>query len=1129
MSTGRHDSGASGSGKNPVGSGSGDVDCGRSYFSALPQPIVILDPDHKIIEANESALKALNRTAGEVLGRKCHDLFHGSSRPAAECPMEKMLSGGETGLVEMEMEMLHGTFLLSCTPVHDETGRVVRFVHIATDITNLKQAQRALKESEEKYRIHFENISDVIYSLDRELRVTHVSPSVERVLGYGPHELAGRMFTELPILAPESVGPALSNAKRILAGERVTGAEYVFLARDGTERIGDVNGSPLRSRDGEIVGIVSLARDITERKQAEEALRFTQFIMDEASESIHGVEPGGRLMYVNNAMCDNLGYSKEELLSMSVFDIDPNYPVGEFPDFWKKIKEGKSVSFETDHRRKDGTLFPVEIRAKYLQHKGKDLTIAFARDITERKQAEQRLLDSERSLRAILSASPIGIGRIRKRIFAWVNETTSLITGYTEDELTGTDSRFLYESDEEYERVAGALYSQDGGVETCIVRKDGVIRDVLIQVSPTDSYSYIFVCADITSQKKAENALKFTQFAVDNANDLVMWLGEDGRILYANDSCSRETGYGRDELLSMNVLDLDCDLTPELWRERWTERKNLGALSLEPRLRRKDGSLFPVEVNSSHVEYNGKGYACAIIRDITGRKRTEEALQESEAKYRSVVENSLVGFYVIQDGLFRFVNKRFCEIFGYSYEEIVDKMDPVELVHYDDRNTVSENLRKRLEGEADFVEYSFRATRKDGVPVAVRVIGTSIMYDGRPAATGSLLDFTREETLESQLRQAQKMEALGTLAGGIAHDFNNILTVISGYGSLLTMTVDQESPLRTYVDPILASAERAANLTQSLLAFSRRQPIALAPVNINAIIKKTEKLLRRLLTEDVELVTALSSQEIIVMADTTQIEQILFNLAGNGRDAMQKGGTLTVATARVDLDQEFLAVHGYGEPGSYALLSVSDTGTGMDAATREKIFDPFFTTKETGKGTGLGLSTVYGIVRQHNGHINVYSEEGMGTTFHIYLPVVREVPVEKMAPVREIKGGSETILIAEDNDDVRRFMRSLLSRYGYSVVEALDGEDAINKFRNHGNIDILILDSVMPKRNGRETYDEIKAIDPRVRVIFTSGYTRDIVLDKGIEEREFNFVSKPIMPDEILAKVREVLDGEPRR
>ena len=287
------------------------------------------------------------------------------------------------------------------------------------------------------------------------------------------------------------------------------------------------------------------------------------------------------------------------------------------------------------------------------------------------------------------------------------------------------------------------------------------------------------------------------------------------------------------------------------------------------------------------------------------------------------------------------------------------------------------------------------------------------------------------------------MEAVGTMAGGIAHDFNNILTVISGYGSLLKMTVGEESPIRMYVDPILSSAEKAASLTQSLLAFSRQQPITLTPLDINNTIRKTEKLLKRLLTEDVELTTSLAAEDLVIMADATQMEQILFNLATNARDAMQKGGKLTVETRMVDLDEEFIAIHGYGQAGAYALLSVSDTGSGMNEGTREKIFDPFFTTKGIGKGTGLGLSTVYGIVKQHGGYINVYSEEGVGTTFHIYLPAVKGTADEVKATHYEHKGGNETILVAEDNEDVRRFMRSILARYGYRVVEAFDGEDAL--------------------------------------------------------------------------------------
>ncbi|NLT21560.1 MAG: response regulator, partial [Syntrophorhabdus sp.] len=275
---------------------------------------------------------------------------------------------------------------------------------------------------------------------------------------------------------------------------------------------------------------------------------------------------------------------------------------------------------------------------------------------------------------------------------------------------------------------------------------------------------------------------------------------------------------------------------------------------------------------------------------------------------------------------------------------------------------------------------------------------------------------------------------------------------------------------------------------------------------------------------DIGLKVLLCAEDLVVMADTTQIDQILFNLASNARDAMPKGGTLTIETELAELDGDFVKAHGLGEPGRYALLSVSDTGSGIDEYVKEHIFDPFFTTKATGKGTGLGLPTVYGIVKQHGGYINVYSEKDMGTTFHIYLPAVSSSVEEEAASVQEMKGGGETILIADDDADVRRLMRDVLTKYGYTVIEAVDGEDAIRTYRRHDSVDLVVIDSVMPGKNGREAYEEMRRAGRDMKVLFMSGHTRDIVLDKGIEEGEFDFLSKPLRPTMLLRMVREILD-----
>lgn len=385
---------------------------------------------------------------------------------------------------------------------------------------------------------------------------------------------------------------------------------------------------------------------------------------------------------------------------------------------------------------------------------------------------------------------------------------------------------------------------------------------------------------------------------------------------------------------------------------------------------------------------------------------------------------------------------------------------------------------------------------------------------------------TEKERLEEQLRHAQKMEAVGTLAGGIAHDFNNILTAIIGYGGLLQMQIDKDEPSWHYVKQILGSAEKAANLTRHLLAFSRKHLIELKPVNLNESIKSVERLLKRLIREDIEIKVNLARENLIVMADSGLIEQALMNLATNARDAMPGGGVLTIATESVELDREFFKASNYERPGRYALLSVMDTGMGMDEKTRERIFDPFFTTKEVGMGTGLGLSMVYGIIKQHEGYIDVSSKPGKGTTFSIYLRLIDSKIEEKRSKtLGPPEGGTETVLIAEDEESVRMLAKEILERYGYNVLEATDGEDAVRKFmKNKEKIQIILLDVVMPKKNGKEVYEEIVRVRPGIKALFISGYTSDIIHKQGIIDEGISFISKPISPEVLLGKVREVLD-----
>ena len=608
----------------------------------------------------------------------------------------------------------------------------------------------------------------------------------------------------------------------------------------------------------------------------------------------------------------------------------------------------------------------------------------------------------------------------------------------------------------------------------------------------------------------------------------------EGRYITVNPALAEMHGYDSPEEMVAGITSIERQVyvRPEDCREFRRCLNEKGQVKgFEIDMYRKDGTTCSVSVSARAVRDTDGAvlYYDGTSVDVTERRKSEERLFQTTKRWMRTFD-AVPDLIAILDNDFRIVqvNRAMASRLGSTPEEctgqlcyaVVDGTEgpPPFCPHVrtleDCRDHVAEVSSERLGG--DFI------------------VSTSPLYDSAGQMIGSVhvaRDITErkraeeeKKRLEIKLHQAQKMEAIGTLAGGIAHDFNNLLTVITGFGSLLKMRMDEADPSGIYVDEIISASEKAATLTHGLLAFSRQQPIHAIPLRINDLIKATERLLKRLITEDIILKISLAPDDIVVVADATHIDQILFNLASNAGDAMPKGGVLTIETGLVELDSGFVESHGFGEPGRYALLSISDTGVGMDEKTKALIFDPFFTTKEVGKGTGLGLSTVYGIVKQHNGYITVYSEPNIGTAFHIYLPAVAATAKEKQLLVAPVKRGRETILVAEDNPGVRSLITRILTQYGYRIVEASDGEEAISKFKEEPNIDLLILDSVMPKKGGQEAYDEISRIRPDIKVLFTSGYTRDVILQKGMEGKEFDLILKPLSPKSLLEKIREVLD-----
>ncbi|HMK59978.1 MAG TPA: ATP-binding protein [Dissulfurispiraceae bacterium] len=521
-----------------------------------------------------------------------------------------------------------------------------------------------------------------------------------------------------------------------------------------------------------------------------------------------------------------------------------------------------------------------------------------------------------------------------------------------------------------------------------------------------------------------------------------------------------------------------------------------------------------------------------LIRSYSYSKALERDLRLAEEKFRKIFRSSpdWVTLSLLEGGIYLDVNDAFCRDTGYCREEIIGRSS-LEFGLWPDpamRKTMVDELR--ASGSLKDRELELRT--KSGEIKTVLRSAELITIDGKSCLISVNKDITDHKLLEAQLRQAQKMEAVGQLAGGIAHDFNNILTTIIGYADLLKGRFREGDAALHHINELLESAERAATLTRSLLAFSRKQVLNITPTDINDIIRKVEHLLSRIIGEDIELNTHYYQDKLFVKADAAQLEQVLMNLATNARDAMPNGGTLTVKTDLQEVNATFIEIHKYGISGSCAVISVADSGTGMDADIREKIFEPFFTTKEVGKGTGLGLAMVYGIVKQHNGYIDVSSHPNSGSVFRIFLPLTDQ-PLTAASPTladsdttgkaRTISG--KTVLIAEDSDSVRKLSRIVLETAGLKIYEAVDGEDAVAKFFQHQDeIDLVVLDIIMPRKNGRQAYEEIKQIKPGIKVLMTSGYTADVLREKGFDSNMPDMLYKPVSPKALLSKTTDILE-----
>lgn len=750
----------------------------------------------------------------------------------------------------------------------------------------------------------------------------------------------------------------------------------------------------------------------------------------------------------------------------------------------------------------------------------------------ELRRTEDALRESEKKFHDLFDNSEVGMFRSRLDGSAIIDVNASFLdlAGRTREELIGSPLEIRWAAPHERNEVTRIL-ERDGRVtnyECSLINARGETRRCLASLRLLPGQRVLEgSLVDITERRQAEELLEVLRHSIDAAADGAYWLKEDGSFFYVNESGCRSLGYSREELLGLRVMDVNPRVTPEFWAGVWktlTEKKHLDTESVHLR---KDGSTFPVQITTSFVVFGGQNYAVGFARDITERRRLEAERESVLQRLEFVISTTRTGLDIIDDTFHvRYIDPARRRRMG----------DPAGRLCY-------EYFRGRSSPCGDCAMQKALATRKAQVSEQTLpsendrpTLVTALPYQdesGRWLVAEVVVDITERKRaeadrldLERRIASSQKLEGLGILAGGVAHNFNNLLTVILGNAELLRDALPRAAPEADSVVEIIKAGNRSRDLVRQLLTLGRRQVLELRPLDLNAIIRECRAMLRQALRENIAIELRLSSEPCPVAADPGKIEEILLNLALNAQDAIQREGRLEIATAEVVLEGVFGRRQDDLAPGRYIQLTVGDTGQGMDGVTVTKIFDPFFTTKEQGKGTGLGLSTVYGIIKQHSGGVDVESRLGEGTRFRIFLPRT-ETPAGE-APVPEIEspaGGAETVLLVEDEAPIRTMLCRHLRDRGYTVLEAEDGISALRVFSGHGHeVNILVTDVVMPGMNGTELLDQLRSRIPALKALFMSGYPREVVSSHVATGGELDLIVKPFSGQALAARVREILD-----
>lgn len=1027
---------------------------------------------------------------------------------------------------------------------------------------DLKETIQKVRDANGEWRSTFDAMDEAVALLDAEGRILRCNKAMEELAKKPYSEIIGHACNEICI----SIGGHNEQCPMQRCRTSLKRESAVF---NHAEQWFEVSVDPIFDRDGQLQGAVHILRDITERKQLEADLRAsvaraedekarTDSIIEAIGDGVSIQDRDFRVLYQNPAQRRLVGDHVGEFCYRAYEKREERC---EGCGVAKVFEDGGTHIVQRSAPTDKGLVY-VEITSSPLRNSQGDVIagIELVHDITELKKAEDTLRQSGFQLAE--SQRIAGIGSWERDLLTndtiWSDELFRIF-GLDHQKAPAdfkTLLNLIHPDDREKQMLAvtkAIKKKQPYDTQYRILKSDG--RQAVIhaqgEVVCDEAGRPILLrgtAQDITERRQAEDALRKSEAkyrsVVENAFDMIQSIAPDGRFLYVNPAWLRTMGYSREELANKTIFDIIHPACKSKCSDVFS-RLSAGASieHFETQFAAKDGRVIDIEGSASVniVEGRVKSMQC-LLHDVTERKKLEEELFRSQQDWEYTF-NSITDMVTVHDKDFNIIlaNKAAEKMLGLP---ILDKaMDRKCFEYYHGTDHAPEGcpscgcLGSAAPATFEVFEphlnmfVEIRAIpRLDSSGNLIGLIHVVRDITGRKKAEAERESLHLEkEQLQEQLLQSQKMEAVGTLSSGIAHDFNNILNVIIGYSGLLENMPGMTGRAEEFLSEITNAANRAANLTRGLLAFSRKQHLELKPTDLNDIVRNISAMLHRVIGEDIRCNIELSEDNLVIICDSGQIEQVVVNLATNARDAMPKGGQLTLRTGIVELEKAFCAVRGFGNPGSHAVICLTDTGVGMSEEIVQRIFEPFFTTKAVGKGTGLGLSITYGIVAQHKGFLECKSEPSKGTVFTIYLPLgMISEPAEeiKEKKVYVASGKGETILVAEDDESGRRLIKVVLEHQGYRVIEAVNGIEVIEQFREHSqDIALMLLDVIMPDMNGYDALSMIRQQFPDTKAILMSGYTADILEQRGITDLPVLILKKPISPHQLLKAVRDALDA----